>query len=152
MKKNSKVIKKKVKKKKKIIKKKTVKKITKKIKDKKTTKKTIKKKIAKKKIVKKKKTKQKRKIKRKKKICMEDFYKILNKVQIKRKLVRFAATLLEADVIENIIKDSELKYDKVNMKTQTVFTIIPKEEDDAFPQLDIEYMDDEIAEEGQIFP
>ena len=167
MKKTSKLIKKKVKKKKKVVKKKVAKKkVAKKkaTKKKKTTKKktkkkvvkkkkAVKKKTTKKKIVKKsKKTKKKRKVKRKKKVSMEDFYKILNKVQISRKPACFAVTLLETDVIENIVKDTGLKYSKSVMKTQTVFTIIPNEEDTDFPKLDVEYMDDEIAEEGQIFP
>ena len=37
------------------------------------------------------------------------------------------------------------------MKTQAVFTVYPNENDDELDILDIEYLDDEIPEEGQIF-
>lgn len=122
-------------------------------KKKKTTKKKLvkKKKITKKKLVKKKVLKKKKRVKRKK-ISMEDFYRILNRVQINKKEASFATNIIEADMVENIIKDVGIKYVKIDMKTQTVFTLFPKEEDDDCFITDIDYLDDEIAEEGQIFP
>ena len=38
------------------------------------------------------------------------------------------------------------------MKTQTIFIIYPNLADDSYDLLDIEYLEDEIPEEGQIFP
>jgi len=135
-------------------------KISKKVKTKKvqSKKKTTKKKTAKKKTVKKsskrKKTKKvakkKLKRKRKKKMTMDDVYKILNKVQINRKKITFAMFIEEAAVAENIIRDTELKYNKIVMKTQTVFTVYPRK-DDELDILEIDYLEDEIPEEGQIF-
>lgn len=133
---------KKVKKKRVQSKKKTVKK--KKIVKKKTVKKKTNKKTAKKKAVKKKR-------KRKNKITMDDVYKILNKVQIGKKKITFAMYIDEADIAENVIKDLEIKYTKKVMKTQTVFTLSPSDADDELDILDIDYLDDEIPEEGQIF-
>jgi len=115
----------------------------------------ISKKVKTKKVKSKKKTvkkasKKKLKRKRKKKITMDDVYKNLNKVQINRKKITFAMFIDEATVAENIIKDTNLKYNKIVMKTQTVFTVYPKK-DDELDILEIDYLEDEIPEEGQIF-
>ena len=137
------------------VKKKTAKKKT--TKKKVVKKKAVKKKTTKKKIVKKRATKKKTakkkvvKRKRKKKITMDDVYKILNKVQIERKKMIFAMFEEDSSIAENIIRDVGLRYNKDVMKTQVVFTIFPNEEDDELDILDIDYLEDEIPEEGQIF-
>ena len=145
-KKTVKVKKKVVKYKKKAVKKKVVKR-----KKKKAVKKVVKKKKAtkkKKKVVKKKKTKKR---KRKKKIFMQDIYAIINKVQFGKKRVVFATTLDEAPVMENNFKDVELKYDKVEMKTQVVFTLYPSDIQYEQDLLELETLDDEIPDIDQIF-
>ena len=150
-KKTKKVKRKKVQSKKKTVKKKAVKKKTAK---KKVKKKATKKKTTKKKTVKKKKKKAAKKVvkrKRKKKVTMDDVYKIVNKVQIDKKKITFAMFVDEAIAAENVIRDVDLKYDKSVMKTQTVFTIHPRDDDDELDILDIDYLEDEIPEEGQIF-
>ena len=116
-------------------------------------KKVAKKKTTKKKLAARKKTATKKvvKRKRKKKITMDDVYKILNKVQIAKKKVVFAMYAEDSDTAENIIKDLGLRYDKKVMKTQVVFTVHPNENDDELDILDIDYLEDEIPEEGQIF-
>lgn len=129
---------KKVQSKKKTVKKKTAKKkVKKKAVKKKATKKTVKKKVVKR--------------KRKKKITMDDVYKILNKVQISKKKITFAMFIDEANVAENVIEDLGIRYDKKVMKTQTVFTLFPSDDDDELDILDVDYLDDEIPEDGQIF-
>ena len=139
--KTKKVKKKVVKSKKKVVKKKTTRK--------KTVKKKVVKKSTKKKTTKKKVAKKRRK---KKKINMEEFYKALNKVQIQKKKVTFAPAVIEdAEVIEHIVKDVGLEYDKVIMKTQTVFTLYPDMSDPNYEILDVDYLDDEIIEDGEIF-
>lgn len=117
-------------------------------------KKTKTKKVSKTKKTKKKKSdkKTKKKKRRKKKITMEDFYCIVNKVQMKKKNVTFCVALDESQVIENIVKDLRLEYSKVEMKTQVIFTLSPTLEEKSYEMLKIEYLDDEIVEEGQIFP
>ena len=54
------------------------------------------------------------------------------------------------------IKDVDLKYDKVEMKTQIIFTIHPNEErfDDRLNEdlMEIDFLEDEIADPDQIFP
>ncbi len=110
----------------------------------------VKKKVVK--YKKKKATKKKvKKRKRKKKILMEDIYSIINKVQISRKKTTFATKIADSPIIENNIKDVDLKYDKIEMKTQVVFTLYPndiKYEEDI---LQLEIMDDEFPDIGQIF-
>jgi len=116
-------------------------------------KKVVKKKTVKNKAVKKKKSKNVKKTRRrKKKILMEDIYAILNKVQVGKKKITFATDIKDAPIIENNIKDVELKYKKAEMRTQVVFTIYPNDteyEDDHMLKLEI--MDDEIPDIDQIF-
>ena len=134
-----------------------VKKKTVRLKKKKTVKKKTKRRVSKlKKTVKKKKKKAKKNAKktrrRKKKISMEDIYSILNKVQIGKKKVIFASHMVDAPTIENNIKDVDLTYRKVEMKTQVVFTVYPNDiqyDDDHMVKLEI--MDDEIPDIDQIF-
>jgi hypothetical protein len=136
------------KKKKKVVKKKVVKKKTKK---KAVKKKTVKKKTKKKAV--KKKTKKKRKYNKRKKILMEDIYAIINKVQFSKKKIIFVTELTEAPTIENNIRDVGLDYNKVEMKTQVVFTIHPNDEkyEDEMDSIHFDIMDDEIPDIGQIF-
>jgi len=136
-------------KKKKKSKKKTVKKSTKK---KVVKKKVVKKKVVKKKVVRKKKRRKKRVTREK--LLMVDIYPILNRVQLKRKTETFVAKAEEADIIENTIKDLDLRYSRREMKRQVEFTVKPNKNNvfDDEDLLDIEYLDDEIPEPGQIFP
>lgn len=132
-------------KKKKAVKKKTVKKKIKRrvSKLKKTVKRTAKKKRAK---------NAKKTRRRKKKISMEDIYSILNKVQIGKKKVIFASHMVDAPTIENNIKDVDLVYRKVEMKTQVVFTVYPNNTQyDEDHMIKLEIMDDEIPDVDQIF-
>jgi hypothetical protein len=130
------------------VKKKTVK-YKKKTAKKKAVKKTTKKKTVKKKAVKKKTTKKR---KRKKKILMEDIYVILNKVQISKKKIIFVTELNDAPTIENNIRDIDLRYKKVEMKTQVVFTVYPNGTDYGDDcMLKLEILDDEIPDIDQIF-
>jgi hypothetical protein len=130
----------------KCVKKKTTKKKAVKKALKKTVKKVVKK--SKKKTVKRKKRKKRT---RKKKVFMQDIYAIINKIQLKKKKVVFATDLEEAPVIENNIKDVGLDYNKVEMKTQVVFTIYPNNDTYDDDMLPLEIMDDEIPDIGQIF-
>jgi len=157
-KKNKKTLKAKAKK---VLLKKKAKKVVKKKSKKKTVKKTVKKKITKKKVSKKKvvkkktskkKTVKRKKYKRRKKILMEDIYAIINKAQIGKKKIVFVSEIIDACTIENTIKDAELEYDKIDMKTQVAFTLYPNEYSfDEEDVLKLEIMDDEIPEIGQIF-
>jgi len=146
-KKATKVKRKVVKSKKKKVKKKKVKKAPKK-----KTKKKVAKKKARKSKKKVKKVSRRKKRKRRKKVSMEDLYSIIHKVQFGKKKIVFVTDLTEAPTIENTIRDVELKYNKVEMKTQAVFTLYPndhKYEEEEL--LHLEIMDDEIPEIGQIF-
>jgi len=122
---------------------------------KKTKKKIIKKKINKKKIIKKK--------RKGKKIVMEDIYKLLNKAQMTKKNQQFSVCINDAGTIENIVKDANLEYHRINLKTKVNFVVFSDKDNlnvqnDGF--LDIENIDilneidplfDEELEDGQIF-
>ena len=153
--KKKKVIKKKVKKatKKKVVKKSKAKKIVQK-------EKVVRKKAVIKKGIKTRKVPIKKKVitrkkRRKKRIQMDDIYKIVNKVQTNKKKKSFTAELNDQATIENIIIDAGLTYDKICQKTQTTFIVHPNMEDDTQIDIDsemeIEYLNDEIIEDGEAF-
>ena len=92
-----------------------------------------------------------KKYRKKKKSSMDAVFSIINKVQIQRKPSDVTVAIEDKDTLQNILKDAEIEYNIVTTKTQVTFSLIPppeKEEDTIF---DIEYLDDEIIEEGQIF-
>jgi len=152
-----------VKKTKKKIKKRTIKVKKKSVKLKKQKKKKVVKRKTKKKAVTRRKKKvvknvrkkrtKKKKRKRRNKIFMADIYSIINKVQMTKKKLTFASAVTDAPTIENTIRDVELKYNKIEMKTQVVFTVYPGENtyEEEEGTLILEIMDDEIPEIGQIF-
>ena len=93
----------------------------------------------------------KRRRKINKKSDMDAVFKVINQVQLQRKQSKFTIDIKEIATVENILKDLEIEYNTVSTKTQTTFFIKPppvKEESTIF---DIDYLDDEIIEEGQIF-
>lgn len=93
----------------------------------------------------------KNKRKRKDKIGIDDVHKKINKVQVQKKTIVFATNIEESPTIENIIKDANVEYKKDTMKTQVVFTMLPSEDTNDLHLLDIDFLSDEIPEEGQIF-
>lgn len=112
------------------------------------------KKVIKNRVQSKKKTTRKVGTKKKKKrnmVGMEDIYKIVNKVQLTRKEATFSVDNCTVDVVENIVKDLKLVYKLNRMKTQSVFNVKPGEETDNYDIIDVEYLDDEIVEDGQCF-
>ncbi|GAF84694.1 unnamed protein product, partial [marine sediment metagenome] len=117
-------------------------------------KKAVKKVIALRKKTKKKKRKKqvkKRKRRKRRKATMDDIYRILNKVQIDKKKVSFTVLISDADMIENVIKDLQLIYTRKNMKTQVNFLVAPQIDKEKFDFLELDYLDDEIPEEGKIW-
>lgn len=93
----------------------------------------------------------KRRRRRAKKSDMDAVFKVINHVQMQRKPSKFTVDIKEIATVENILKDLEIEYNTSSTKTQTTFFVKPppvKEESTIF---DIDYLDDEIVEEGQIF-
>ena len=92
-----------------------------------------------------------KKHKKKKQANMDTVFSIINKVQIQRKPSDITVSIQDQDTLKNILQDAEIEYKIAMTKTQVTFSLIPppeKQEDTIF---DIEYLDDEIVEEGQIF-
>lgn len=84
---------------------------------------------------------------------IEQVYKAINKVQLAKEEVTFMVNEGDSAVVENILKDLTLKFNKsLTPDKCTKFHVIPspdKFEDRDFD--DVEQFPDEIAEEGQIF-
>tara|TARA_Y100000310_G_C20701843_1_gene830706 strand:- start:9231 stop:9725 length:495 start_codon:yes stop_codon:yes gene_type:complete len=106
--------------------------------------------VKKRKVVSRKTTKKKIRRRKSRKISMEDIYKILNKVQIGEERLSFAVEFAEADVVENIVKDVGVAYNRIEMKTQTLFNLEPSKESPKY-HIEIEdYFDDELPDEDEI--
>ena len=114
-----------------------------------------KKKISKKKYSVKKKRSAKKKKKRPykiaKKLSMDEIYRIINKVQIGGKKAQFAVSTANAVIVENVIKDLNLKFNRVNLKTKVSFVIHPSERFEEEVVFDLDFLEDEILEDGQLF-
>jgi hypothetical protein len=89
-------------------------------------------------------------------VSMEDLYLIFNKAQLGGKKITFTIALSECPTVENMIRDAEIKYEKVEMKTQAVFTLFPSEKeivDEAvLKHLEIYEDEDEDPNVGMLFP
>lgn len=112
-------------------------------------------------IKKKKKTTNKKKVKKKvkrkkraKNITIEEIYIVINKVQVSKKEKKFSTSLNNASVVENIINDVQLEYDRIDLKTKVNFVLFPNEEsydEEEFDIFDLDILSDEILEDGQCF-
>jgi hypothetical protein len=144
-------------KKKKIIKKTKTSKKTKKKKATKKAKQKKKPKIATKKISKKAKKRPKKKS-RKKHISryekihnLEGFYKIVNRVQIKKDIAPILMSDIDlAPMCRNVLKDSNLEFTERITKRGCYFTITPNFEE-VVVEVNVEELEDEFLEDGQIF-
>jgi hypothetical protein len=98
--------------------------------------------------------KKKRKYKVARKLEMDDIYRIINKVQIGRQKSSFAVDTDYAVLVENVLRDLDLFFERSDLKTKTMFCVHPpeisedEEEDIVF---DLDFLEDEVLEEGQLF-
>ena len=83
---------------------------------------------------------------------LDQIYKIINRVQIEKELIyvyfdddSFNAT------IENILKDIEIEYERIDRTNKTLFKIIPNLHENPMKDVLIKAFDDEIIEEGELF-
>lgn len=88
---------------------------------------------------------------KKRQINMENIYKTLNQVQMDKKKKTLKIQKENVQTIENIIKDLDLEYEKKVGKKIVTFNLKPIDNNDDLDFLDIEYLEDEIPPEGQIF-
>lgn len=90
-------------------------------------------------------------------ICLREIdklYKIINKVQIDKELTYiFFSDQSNNSVAENILKDAEIKYEIIPSPNKVVYKLIPSKEEKINLSIDIdfEFFNDEIPEEGQVF-
>ena len=101
----------------------------------------------------KKKTAKKKKYKVSKKLSMDDIYKVINRVQLSRKESKFSVEIAEAATIENVIKDLEMPYERIDLKTKITFIIFPGPEIEEEEEIDfdMEFFRDEQVEDGKLF-
>ena len=82
---------------------------------------------------------------------LDDFFKIVNKIQLEKVKVKILATDLDSHlIIENILNDSKLSFDKREMKKGILYTIHPNMEE-VIIEPDVEELEDEFLENGQLF-
>lgn len=85
-------------------------------------------------------------------IKIDEIYGIINHVQTSLEKCSFLSETLDAITIENILKDSDIIYQKIAEKTGIRFnlSIVKKKISDDYFNFD-EDMEDELPEEGQCF-
>ena len=82
---------------------------------------------------------------------IEDFLKIVNFVQLNKEKVKiFTSDFTMTPIIENILRDTSLSFDKRVMKKGTSFNIHPNFQDVVI-DVDVKELEDEFLEDGQLF-
>lgn len=85
-------------------------------------------------------------------IGMEDVYRLVNRVQLNKKEVKFAVVHDDAIVVENVLNDLGLEYKLTALRQKTTFKVKPNDnEENEEPVIEVEFFDDEILENGQLF-
>jgi len=83
---------------------------------------------------------------------MEEVYRLINRVQINKKEVKFSVSPENTIIVENVLLDAKIDFVKNQYVSKTNFKLTPNlEEEYAGEEFEIEFLDDEIIEEGQIF-
>ena len=83
---------------------------------------------------------------------IEKLYKIINKIQLEDKAIYiyFIDQNLNS-VAENIFKDAEIVFDKIESSRGLVFRLFPSKREDPDIDIDVDFFDDEIIEDGRVF-
>jgi hypothetical protein len=85
-------------------------------------------------------------------VPIDDVYRLINRVQLTKKDATFSVEPCDADTVQHVIRDLELRCKRRDWKTKTTFTIGPNPEDDKIiPDVEVDFFDDEILEDGQVF-
>ena len=84
-------------------------------------------------------------------IDIEDVYRILNKVQVSKKEATFSVLAELHLVVKNILNDAGLEFKSKENKTKTLFIIFPTWVESEDDDLALEFFEDEILEEDQLF-
>ena len=80
-------------------------------------------------------------------IGMDDVYRLLNRVQLGEKEIKFAVGFGDASTADNVIRDSGLPYEKNELKTRVSFTVRPDPQRNyGDERLEIDFLVDEIPE------
>jgi hypothetical protein len=84
-------------------------------------------------------------------IDFDQFYKIVNKVQIDRESITFKVSIADDAIIEHHIKDLEMPFEKKNKEKYIEYILSPGEKKIMEDDEAMEEFPDEILEDGQIF-
>ena len=82
---------------------------------------------------------------------IDDFYQYITKVQTKKEIITF--TIVDLDlthVVENVMNDCSLKFDKIEFSKGTRYKVYPNF-DEVIVDVNIDELKDEFLEEGQLF-
>jgi len=84
---------------------------------------------------------------------LDDIYEVVNKVQTEKKLIYvFFEDENIAITAENILKDTNIEFVRVDKPKKILFKLIPNKKDVVIDDISIdEIFDDEIVEEGFLF-
>jgi len=96
------------------------------------------------------KTKKTKKRYKGRKVDMEKVYTLINRAQMTKKPQFFSIEVVDADTVQNIMKDVAVTYIRENMKTKVKFKIWT-EHDQPIEDIELDIFSDEIMEDGQLF-
>ena len=96
------------------------------------------------------KTKKTKKRYKGRKVDMEKVYTLINRAQMTKKPQFFSIETVDADTVQNILKDVAVGYIREDMKTKVKFKIWA-ENDQQLDDIDLDVFSDEIMEDGQLF-
>ena len=85
-------------------------------------------------------------------VDMDQFYQLVNKIQVDKEItyIRFSDNEI-APMVENILKDAGLEFGKKFKKGVFLYRIKPTFSTPSIEQIEVEMLEDEIIEEGQLF-
>lgn len=82
---------------------------------------------------------------------IDDFVKIVNKVQIEKMSARiYLKDNTISPVVENILKDAHLEFEKKSGKKMSMYVVRPNLSEITL-DVSVEELEDEFLEEGQLF-
>ena len=83
---------------------------------------------------------------------IEKLYKIINKIQFEEEAVYLYFKDQSLNLVgENIFKDVEVIFEKIESSRGIIYKLFPSKREDPDIDIDIDFFDDEIIEDGHVF-
>jgi hypothetical protein len=84
-------------------------------------------------------------------VSLEDVYRLINRVQTVYKEAHFYLKFEDAVIARNVLKDAGLEFEERELQKKIAFLILPPPEREEELDIDIDFLEDEIPEENEVF-